>query len=383
MRSAAQPRARLPQLVLRLVFVLPVLASLLAGIVGGLIRAGVIPPASAGGSWVGPTVVAHAFLMICTFMGTVIGIERAVAVKHSQAFAGPLASGLAGVAMLLGAATAASWLVVAAALAFIVVNVVVVRRQRAAHTVLLLVAAIAWAAGSFLYALEAQAAAVVPWWFSFLVLTIAAERLEMTRLMRRRQRASLALYAIFGVMLIGAALSAVAPTWGGALYGLSLLSLSIWLLCFDIARRTVRAHGLSRYMALCLLLGYVWLFVAGAAWMATSYGLPCRDAALHALALGFVFSMMLGHAPVILPAIARVKVLFGWGYYIPLVLLHGSLVWRLAAGHADFTALAAGATGNAIAIGVFAATVAVSAIAWRIKYPSPRTEQHHGVPAPR
>ena len=31
MRSAAQPRARLPQLVLRLVFVLPVLASLLAG----------------------------------------------------------------------------------------------------------------------------------------------------------------------------------------------------------------------------------------------------------------------------------------------------------------------------------------------------------------
>jgi hypothetical protein len=372
-----------PKLALRLVFVLPVLASLLAGIAGGLVRAGVTLPASAGGSWISPTVVAHAFLMICTFMGTVIGIERAVAVRHSQAFAGPLASGLAGVAVLLGAATAASWLVVAASSAFIAVNVVVVRRQRAAHTVLLLVAAIAWAAGSLLYALKAPAAAVVPWWFSFLVLTIAAERLEMTRLMRRRQGASQALYAIFGVMLVGASLSAVAPTWGGTLYGLSLLSLSIWLLCFDIARRTVRARGLSRYMAICLLLGYIWLFVAGAAWIATSYGLPCRDAALHALALGFVFSMMLGHAPVILPAIARVKVLFGRGYYIPLVLLHGSLVLRLAAGHADFTALAAGATGNAIAIGVFAATVAGSAIAWRVKYSSPRTERHHGVPAAR
>jgi len=334
-----------------------VLASLLAGIVGGLIRAGVIPPASSGSSWVGPTVVAHAFLMICTFMGTVIGIERAVAVKHSQAFAGPLASGLAGVAMLLGAATAASWLVVAAALAFIVVNVVVVRRQRAAHTVLLLVAAIAWAAGSFLYALEAQAAAVVPWWFSFLVLTIAAERLEMTRLMRRRQRASLALYAIFGVMLIGAALSAVAPTWGGALYGLSLLSLSIWLLCFDIARRTVRAHGLSRYMALCLLLGYVWLFVAGAAWMATSYGLPCRDAALHALALGFVFSMIFAHAPLIVPVVAKIRMSYVPFFHVPVAVLHASLLVRFAAGYEHPAWRLAGGYLHAAAIALFVATL--------------------------
>jgi hypothetical protein len=29
-----------------------------------------------------------------------------------------------------------------------------------------------------------------------------------------------------------------------------------------------------------------------------------RDAALHGLGLGFLFSMMLGHAPVILPAVA-------------------------------------------------------------------------------
>ena len=33
---------------------------------------------------------------------------------------------------------------------------------------------------------------------------------------------------------------------------------------------------------------------------------------------GFVFSMMLAHAPVILPALARVKLLFGWLFYVPL-----------------------------------------------------------------
>ena len=154
-------------------------------------------------------------------------LERAVAVKHPLSYLGPLASGIAGIALLGGHTTAAAWLVAGASLAFVAVNVVVVVRQRAAHTVLLLVAALAWAAGSLLHAGAAQAGAVVPWWLAFLVLTIAAERLEMTRLMRRRERASQALYAIFGVMLLGAALSAVSSTWGGVLYGLSLLALAL------------------------------------------------------------------------------------------------------------------------------------------------------------
>lgn len=378
MRSPPPPRAGLPKVALRVVFVLPVLASLVAGIVGGLARAGINFPAGSG-SWLGPAVTGHAFLMICAFMGTVIAIERAVAVKHRLAFVGPLASGVGGLVVLGGAAASATWLVAAASLAFVAVNIVVVKRQRAPHTTLLLVAAIAWAAGCLFHAAEVQAGSVVPLWFCFLVLTIAAERLEMTRLMRRRQGASQALYAIFAVMMLGATASAVSPAWAGALFGLSLSALSVWLVAFDIARRTVRTQGLSRYMAVCLLLGYSWLFVAGAAWAATSMGLPFRDAALHALALGFVFSMMLGHAPVILPAIARVKVLFGWVYYLPLALLHVSLVVRLVAGHVDVRVLTAGATANALAIAAFVATVAGSAIAWRFKYSSHRPKHHHGV----
>lgn len=365
---------------LRLLFVLPVLASLVAGVAGGLVRAGAAWPDAAAGAWLGPAVANHAFLMICTFMGTVIGIERAVAVKHPLAFAGPAASASAGLLALAGSPAAAAWVVVFASAAFVAVNIAVVRRQQAAHTALLLVAAGAWFAGALLHALGLQAGAVVPWWFCFLVLTIAAERLEMTRLMRRRAGAAQALYAICGGMLAGAALSGVSVRWGGEVYGLSLLALAVWLTCFDIARRTVHAQGLSRYMAICLLLGYGWLFVAGAAWAASAFGLPARDAALHALALGFVFSMMLGHAPVILPAIARVKVQFGWPYYVPLALLHGSLLLRLAASPLDLRALAAGATGNALAIAVFAATVAGSAMAWRRSHPAlPRTQpRSHG-----
>ena len=45
--------------------------------------------------------------------------------------------------------------------------------------------------------------------------------------------------------------------WGLALA--ALLGLAIWLMAFDIARRTIAASGLSRYMAACLLAGYAWL----------------------------------------------------------------------------------------------------------------------------
>ena len=57
-------------------------------------------------------------------------------------------------------------------------------------------------------------------------------------------------------------------------------------------------HLIIRYVAVCLLAGYFWLAVGGAlVALQVAY-----DAALHAIFVGFVFSMVFGHAPVILPA---------------------------------------------------------------------------------
>ena len=84
---------------------------------------------------------------------------------------------------------------------------------------------------------------------------------------------------------------------------------------------------------MCLLSGYAWLAVGGAIIVAAgglAPGAPSYDAALHALALGFVFSMVFGHAPIILPAVLRVAVPYHPIFYLPLALLHVSLVVRLA-----------------------------------------------------
>jgi hypothetical protein len=375
-RTAAHPSRAIA---IRALFAMVVAGSLVAGVVGGLVRAGVAPPGNTG-SLLPQAVVAHAFLMVCSFLGTAIGIERAVAVKTLWSFLAPIASGLAGVATLTGQHRLAAWLALFAAVVFVLVNVVVVARQHASHTVLLLVAAFTWLSGNLLHALGSLSGAVVPLWLAFLVLTIAAERLEMTRLMRQRAGALPSLLASLAVTLAGATMSGFS-NWGGLVYGAGLLSLSVWLFMFDIARRTVFAQGLSRYMAVCLLMGYAWLGVSGLAWSATAVGLPYRDAALHALALGFVFSMIFGHAPVILPAVARVKLHFTWAFYLPLLLLHASLAVRLLLAPHDSAFLRTGSSLNAAAISLFVLTIIGSALAWHVKH-SPIKPHHHEHAAP-
>jgi len=333
-------------------------AALLGGVAGGLARLGLTPFGQ--GDWLGRAAELHGALMICGFLGSVIALERAVALKQRWAFAVPLLSGGAGLLLLAGWRDAGAALGVAAALGFVGVNVQILRRQVLAHTLLLMAGALCWLVGSVAFALQPPGMEPLPWWFALLVLTIAAERLEMTRLMRRRPGAEASLYAVLTLLLIGAAVS-------GALYGAALAALAVWLLRHDIARRTVRAHGLSRYMAVCLLGGYGWLAVAGLAWSATSLGWPLRDAALHALGLGFVFSMVMGHAPVILPAIAGVKLQYGRWFYAPLALLHLSLLVRLVPGHAGPALRALGGLLNTAALALFVLTLMAAALLWRAR----------------
>lgn len=376
MRAPTRPPLSPVVAVLRVLLAMAVVCAVVAGVLGGLVRAGVQMPAGLPSQWLAPSVMQHAFLMVCGFMGTVIGIERAVAVKARWAWGAPALSAAAGALAVAGWHGASALLAVLAAMAFVAVNVLVVRRQREPHTVLLLVSALAWLGGNTVHAAEPFGAAAVPWWFAFLVLTIAAERLEMTRLMRRRPGSAEALYLSLALMLAGAAAALPAPMAGLLLFGIALIALAVWLLVFDIARKTLRAHGLSRYMAVCLLLGYGWLGISGAAWVLLALGHGTRDVALHALALGFVFSMMLGHAPVILPALARVKVQFNLFFYVPLALLHVSLAARLFFVHVESRALALGSAWNALAMLLFAATMAGAALAWRRRHANSGNTRH-------
>jgi len=52
------------------------------------------------------------------------------------------------------------------------------------------------------------------------------------------------------------------------------------------------------------------------------------DATVHAVTLGFILSMIFGHAPITLPAMTGLRITYGGLLYGPLALLHISVALR-------------------------------------------------------
>jgi hypothetical protein len=343
-------------------------AALVTGVLGGLGRLGLSVPAPLANA-----TALHGALMIGGFLGTVIGIERAVALGHRIGFVGPLASGIGGLALVAGEVQAGAWLLVFASAVHVAVTTRLALRQVAQHTLMLIPASAAWLVASLLFALGVSAEGMIAWGFDFLLFTIAAERLDMARLVKRKAYAGPLLVAACGAVLVASAWIVVDPRAGGALYGAALIAMAAWFAVFDVARRTVRTHGLGQYAAACILGGYAWLAVAGVAWFGmAALGWPTRDLALHALGLGFVMSMIFGHAPIIAPAVARVKCAFGAWFYLAPAALYASLLVRFVPGFDDAGARAWGGLLNVAALLVFAATMARSIqVGFRI-FPRPK-----------
>lgn len=347
--SDVRPPARLPLLALGML-------SLLGGVLAGLSRLGWEVPAVAAAQAGG-----HGALMICAFFGTVISLERAVAIGRGWAYLAPAAAGLGGIAALAGApGGVAQALAIAAAIVLLAASVQVLRRQIAPFTLVLAVAALSWLAGGIVWLLAGQPGPAVPWWLAFLVLTIAGERLELTRFLPTPPLARRVFPLLVAIVLAGAAGAWWRENAGLAVFSAGLLALAVWLLRYDIARRNVAQRGLTRFIAVCLLAGYAWLALAGVLGLAggLAAGQPWRDATLHAIGLGFVFSMVFGHAPIIFPAVARVKISYHPVFYLPLVALHLSLALRVFASLGDFFALRSqAALFNALALLLFVATL--------------------------
>ena len=300
--------------------------SLVFGIAGGLAR--LTPELQAPAN----AIALHGALMVSAFFGTVISLERAVALGRLWAYAGPLAAGAGGVCVLGGFPAAGFTLMVAAAAVLVAASALVLRRQLSLEMGTLLAGAFAWLFGNLALASGGEA---TPWWIAFFVLTIGGERLELSRYMKRSPWAPRLFLLLAAAVLV---LPLVPTMLGGA-----LVLLALWLFIFDIARVTIRQDGLPRYIAACLLAGYFWLGVGGALLSLQI----AHDAAVHAIFAGFVFSMVFGHAPVILPAVLRVRYPYHPVLYVPLMLLHASLAVR-ALGAAEI-----GAWGNAAAIALF------------------------------
>jgi hypothetical protein len=349
------PVARLPLLALGVV-------ALVVGVLAGLARLAVVVPAPMAAQ-----AGVHGALMIAAFLGTVISLERAVALAgagRNWPYLAPLCAGLGGIALLAGLPVVAAQGLFSVAGALLAAGSgLLLRQQPVTHLAVLALGAACWLIGNLVWLASGIIPVAVPWWIAFLVLTIAGERLELTRFLPPSPPARRAFALIVGVQLLGLA----ATTWrddaGLRLFAASLLALALWLSVQDIARRNIRQTGLTRYIAACLLAGYGWLALAGLLGLAGGFALgsPLRDAALHAVFLGFVFSMIFGHAPIIFPAVAKVRIPYHPFFYLPLAVLHVSVLARLIGDLSSNLALGqAAGVANALALLLFIVTMVIS-----------------------
>ena len=305
--------------------------ALLTGLWTGLLRLGFIPSLGPGPGFAR----LHGPLMLA-FLGTLIALERAVALqtlRRRWAFLVPLLSGLGTLALLGGFPTTGAGLLVLAGLGLL--GAYAELWQRAPHgrlfTGTMALGAAGWLVGSILWLLGRPIGEASLWWVSFPVLTIAGERLELSRLRRLPSSALRSFGFALGVLLVGLTLLSMGqpsiPALGPRTVGLGLLGLTLWLTRYDIALRTIKQKGLPRFISLCLLTGYAWLLVSSL--LLLVYGLARYDALLHAVFLGFVFSMIFGHAPIIFPALLRIPIPFRVSFYTHWGLLHLSLLIRV------------------------------------------------------
>jgi hypothetical protein len=310
---------------------------------------------------------AHGLLMVLGFVGTLVALERAVALGSTWGYASPGLLGSGALVLLApGADRLGHLLLVAGAAGLCALYVPLWRRQRDDAVLVSALGAVLALGGAVLVLGGADVPLALPWLAGFVVLTIAGERLELARLaMPSGAGTSLVLLGL--AVTVGVPAATMWPRVGAGVLGLAILALAGWLASYDVARRTVRGSGLPRFAAACMIAGQGWLAVAGGIWLVAGHPAdgPAYDALVHAVFLGFTLSMIMAHAPSILPAVTRVPLPYRPAMWAPWLLLQASLVLRLWGGDALGSDLAreVGGAGNAVALLLFFVVAAVGAAA--------------------
>ena len=274
-----------------------VLLSIVLGIVGGWIRLGweiAMPEAS----------FQHGILMTGGFLGTLITLERTVSMPSNWWRIFPGIAGLSAVFLLSGERQFALTTLIIGNVGLLAVYIIQMAKHKDAYWYMLLAGATCWLLGNLMVFKVGLVAAATTWWIGFIFLTIVGERLELTRYLPVPKWAKGLLWILVVLLLVGIALP-FHSVYGQQLMGISTIGTALWLMKYDMARIGVRKQGFHRYVATGLLVGYGWLLVNGLVVFLIPNHHLFYDIYLHTFFLGFAFSMIWAHAPIIFPAILK------------------------------------------------------------------------------
>lgn len=271
----------------------------------------------------------HGQVMTFGFAGTLICLERVIALRETWALLAPTALGIGGLLLLLPDPTPGRILQVIGMALLVVVYARLSSRGLTIPLSIQILGAFFGLGALLLWWAGAATWAIVPWIAGFFVFTIVGERVELAHISLPQGAEKLAWGLSLALAFTIVAVLAVGR--GGELVGLLLIALAAWLMRYDVARATVKTSGLPQYSAANMIAAMVWLMVAGVAWvlggdLALS---PVYDTVIHSVTIGFTISMIMAHAAIILPAVIRRPLPYRSYFWVPTVLLNAGLLVRM------------------------------------------------------
>ncbi|MFD2200781.1 hypothetical protein [Shivajiella indica] len=287
--------------VLQPIYLFPlVIASLILGIAGGWIRLGYLEYNVTGSA------ANHGLLMVGGFLGTLISLERAMVMKHKAWLLVPMLSGMSiPVLLFLGKPVLGNGLLFSASVGLIAIMYLQSVRHQEIYQFIMSVGAISWMLGNFMILYTDFIASAVPWWVGFILFTIVGERLELSKFLPTPKIAKNALIWLLALFFLG--------MWtpfhgiGNWLMGTSVIFISFWLLHYDMAKIASKKENQFKYIGIGLRVGYVWLTLHGIILCFMENHPLYYDLFVHTFFLGFTFSMIWAHAPIILPMVLNIK----------------------------------------------------------------------------
>ncbi len=245
----------------------------------------------------------HGNLMIGGFLATLIMFERMIALQITWLVWVPYVYG--GTALFLHTGNPAVQVLHVASLAgWLMHRWMAAKKFRDFAKPLVESCSFIAASGALLYPGGTAASPVVALAaLSFPVSTIAVERLELALKMKKAPG-----HLLVGLLCVWS-LAWISSAWSG-MPGIPVMGILTFLMTAMIFRFDVQAHlkgqtGIHKFLARALVVAYIWLFVVALSligWNIIPWSIR-KDLVFHFLGLGFIFTMILAHAPLILPAV--------------------------------------------------------------------------------
>ena len=335
-------------------FIAPwILLSLIAGILGGLTRIGwQIPAANLAGL--------HGLIMVGGFLGTVISFEKTLPLKHKAWLIVPLISGLSVLFMVTGNYVLALYLQLIASLGLVIAMFRWLIQTKDSFYRIMIIGSLAWMVGISGLIAGRAIPSMLPWFMAFILFIIIGERLELTRFLPSSRFKKSLLYFMLTLYLAGIFIPY--HLGGRHMLGISLAGISSWLLFNDLIKISIKKTGQHQYIAILLLAGYVWLLLTGIILIVYPSLGYMYDALVHSFFLGFAFSMIFAHGPIIVPGIIKKNYhLFSQSLYIWVIGFQLTLAIRLIGDIMSKDVLRmGGGIGNAIFIILFFVNIIVN-----------------------